>query len=241
MRLALISDLHGNLLALDAVLSHAREARVDQVICLGDVATLGPFPREVIQRLREENIRCILGNHDEFMLDAGLIHTYTEAPPVVEAVAWCRSVLSADDLDYLRSATRTLSLDLDGVDTLLVHGTPRSHMEEVLATTPDAELATRIGDARPAILAGGHTHLQLLRRFDGMTLVNPGSVGAPFAGVPVGGRPRILPHAEYATIDAVNGAFSVALHHLPLSLADLHAQARRSEHPMAAWLMAAYT
>ncbi len=240
MRLALISDLHGNALALQAVLADAARRGVDEIVCLGDVATLGPHPREVIAELRSRQIRCILGNHDEFMLDAGLIHTYTEAPQVVDAVTWCREALTDDDLAYLRAAQRSEHRRIEGVDVLLVHGSPRSHMEEIVATTPDDALSERLDGHRPQVLVGGHTHMQMLRRFDGVTLVNPGSVGAPFLGVARAGPPVILAHTEYATITFERGAFSVSLHHLPLSKAALRDQALRSGHPMADWLAAPY-
>ena len=77
MRIALISDLHGNEVALKAVLDDIEEVGVDQTICLGDVATLGPRPNAVLSMLRERGYPCILGNHDAFMIDPGLIHTYT--------------------------------------------------------------------------------------------------------------------------------------------------------------------
>src|SRR5262245_6343065 len=98
MRVALISDLHGSTIALDAVLADIARCAVDRIVCLGDVATLGPDPKGVLERLGDLGCSCILGNHDAFMLDPGLIHTYTEAPIVVEAVDWCRARLSADEL-----------------------------------------------------------------------------------------------------------------------------------------------
>ena len=86
MRIALISDLHANEVALRAVLADIDKVGCDEIICLGDVATLGPQPNAVIQLLRERTTRRILGNHDDFMLNRDLIHTYTESPLVVESV-----------------------------------------------------------------------------------------------------------------------------------------------------------
>src|SRR5579864_7644495 len=90
MRIALISDLHGNEVSLRAVLDDVARVGVDRLICLGDVATLWPRPRQVLAMLRALGCDCILGNHDEFLLDPALIHTYTEAPVIVDAVDWCR-------------------------------------------------------------------------------------------------------------------------------------------------------
>src|SRR5438093_1000775 len=98
MRVALISDIHANEVALQAVMADIKRVGVEQIICLGDVATLGPCPGVVIQTLRDLRCPCILGNHEAFLLDPDLIQTYTEVPVVVEAVDWCRGRLSADEL-----------------------------------------------------------------------------------------------------------------------------------------------
>ncbi|MCU1279158.1 MAG: putative protein phosphatase, partial [bacterium] len=131
-RVALISDLHGNLLALDAVLADAARADVDRIVCLGDVASLGPRPREVLARLRALGCDCIEGNHDAFLLDAALVRRYTETAIVVEAVDWCRAQLAPAELDFVRTFGSELKLPLDGGATLACyHGTPRSHMEDL--------------------------------------------------------------------------------------------------------------
>jgi putative phosphoesterase len=236
MRVALISDLHGNELALAAVLRAIAGAGADRVVCLGDTATLGARPREVLAMLRDAAIPCILGNHDEFLLDPALIHTYTEAKIVVDAVDWCRAELSADELAFVRTFVPELTIDLGGATLRLFHGSPRSNMEDLLATTPadalDAALAGRTGD----VLAGGHTHLQMLRQHRGALLVNPGSVGMPFREHAAGAVPVILPHAEYAIVTAVD----VTLHRVPLPRAALRAQAESVAHPLRTGLAAQY-
>src|ERR1700761_5970868 len=133
MRVALISDLHGNLVALEAVLADISAANVDRTICLGDTATLGPRPREVLETLSNRGIPSILGNHDEFLLDADLIGKYTEAKPIVGAVDACRSSLDRAHLDFVGGFARELDVDLDGATLGLFHGSPRSNMEDLLA------------------------------------------------------------------------------------------------------------
>src|SRR3954467_13712279 len=128
MRVALISDVHGSELALNAVLADIARTGVDQIVCLGDTATLGPRPREVLERLAELRCICILGNHDEFMLDEQLIQSYSEIPIIVEAVAWCRAQLLPADLQFIASFSRRFELELNGSGTLLLfHGTPESN------------------------------------------------------------------------------------------------------------------
>ncbi len=239
--LALISDLHANLLALDAVLADVERRGIDQVVCLGDVATLGPKPNEVIARLVELGCPCIMGNHDAFMLDPDLIHSYTEAPVVVDAVQWCRQRLGQAELDFLASFSSTLRLELDGVGVYLYHGTPSSHMTELLAVTPPEQLDAELGDVDALVYAGGHTHLQMLRQHRGKWVVNPGSVGMPFEQSVSGTAPVILPHAEYASIWVEEGRPTVMLHRLPLSPQALYDQANLApDNPITSSLLACY-
>src|SRR5258708_5784923 len=102
MRVALISDIHGNEIALAAVLAEIDHEAVDVAYCLGDIATLGPRPRETLDMIRSRGLRCVMGNHDEFLLLPDLISTYSTVPIVAEAVDWCRTELSTADLDFLR-------------------------------------------------------------------------------------------------------------------------------------------
>ncbi len=239
MRIALISDLHGNLIALNAVLEHIRHGRADRIVCLGDVATLGPEPARVLETLAGLGCPCILGNHDEFLLDPALIHTYTELPIIVDAVEACRATLAATEIEFVRTFHTTLDLDLDGTTLALFHGSPRSNMEDLLATTPAEALDAALG-TRSVMMAGGHTHLQMVRQHRGTLLVNPGSLGLPFEAYASGGPPRILAHAEYATIDAVAGTTSVTLHRVALDRGALAGQAARWDNPLRDYLVQQY-
>lgn len=242
MRVALISDLHGNELALDAVRRDIARIGVDQVVCLGDVATLGPRPNAVIQALRDMGCPCIMGNHDAFLLDPALIHTYTEAPVVVEAVDWCRDQLSTEELDFLRTFRATFDIDLGhGANLFLFHGSPASHMEDLLVTTPPDELDRLLGGHHATVMCGGHTHVQMLRQHRGTLLVNPGSLGQPFKEYVNGRQPTILAHAEYATIEAHAGGVSVDLRRVALDKAALRAAAQASDNPLSPFLVQQYS
>ncbi len=247
MKVALISDLHGNALALEAVLAAiTSQGGVDRIVCLGDTATLGPRPREVLGRLRELGCLCLMGNHDDFLLDAKLIRGYTEAPIVLEAVDWCRAQLTAEELAFVGGFARgVVTLELGGGATLaLYHGTPRSHLEDLLPTTPADEVERMLAGTAAAtatVLAGGHTHLQMLRQARGRWIVNPGSVGMPFREHVAGRAPEILAHAEYAVVEReVGGELEVRLRRLPLNRAALRAEATAVAHPLAASLAAQY-
>lgn len=227
MRIALISDIHGNSLALSAVLSDAERRRTDKVACLGDVATLGPRPREVLRRLRELDCPCILGNHDAFLVEPELVAAYTKVPVIAQAIDWCRAQLTEDDLAFVRGFAERTELALPGGRSLLLfHGSPDSNTRDVLATTPASELDALIGERRASVMAGGHTHIQMLRQHKGTWLVNPGSVGMPFREYVHGARPEIMPYAEYAIVDASEDAVGVELLRVPLDKDGLRAEVK---------------
>jgi predicted phosphodiesterase len=241
MRVALISDLHANEVALEAVLADAKRLGVDTTICLGDVATLGPRPKETLDRLREIGCACILGNHDEFLLDSDLIKGYSEVPAVVESVDWCRARLSSDDLDFLRGFSGTLRVPLDDNATLFVfHGSPRSHMENLLAETPADAVDEMLDGHIATVMAAGHTHVQMLRQHRGILLVNPGSVGLPFREYAAGREPTLLHHAEYAVVESNAAGIGVTLRRVEVSRAALRASVQGSDLPLAPMLRAQY-
>lgn len=241
MRVALISDLHGNDLSLRAVVEDVARVGADRLVCLGDVATLGPEPEVVLDRLRDLGCACILGNHDDFMLDAELIRRYTEVPVVVDAVDWCRARLSSRHLDFIRSFRADLEIPLDGGASLyLFHGSPRSHMEDIVATTPADDVDRFLDGHTATVLAGGHTHLQMLRQHRGMLLVNPGSVGMPFKEHVPGRAPTVLSHAEYAIVEGTRRGVQVSLHRVAMDRAALHRAARATDHPLRDMLAAQY-
>jgi putative phosphoesterase len=237
VRLLLISDLHGNELALEAVLDDARRVGHDQVVCLGDVVTLGPRPHGVLARLRDIGCPCILGNHDEFMLDTTLVRSYSRFPELVASVEATRQVLAEDELAFLRTFVRTLALE--GV--LLYHGTPRSNTQDLLATTPDEAVDGQLGDSPALVFAGGHTHLQMLRQHRGRLLVNPGSVGQPYREYAFGGPPAIMAHAEYAVVDVSPVGIGVDLRRVSLDKRALAAQVDGWDNPLAGRLRDVYS
>lgn len=240
MRVALISDLHGNEVALRAVLADVDRHGADRLVCLGDTATLGAHPREVLGLLEERDCTCIVGNHDAFLLEPELVKTYSEAPIIAEAVDWCRDQLGSSELDFVRRFVPTVDVHVGDERLLLFHGTPRSHMEDLLCTTPPEAVDEMLAGERALVLAGGHTHVQMLRQHCGMWLVNPGSVGMPFERYVSGKVPTLLPHAEWALVDVSRGHARVTLHRLALERAALRAEVAGSTNPLAPWLAAQY-
>jgi putative phosphoesterase len=242
MRVALISDIHANEIALRVVLADIDRVGVDELVCLGDVATLGPRPGTVIDILRERGCSCIMGNHDEFLVEPTLIHAYNGQKPVIEAVQWCRSEIDREEMDFVRGFERTHQIRMDDRSTLfLFHGSPQSNMIDILATTGADQLDDLLAGQVATVMAGGHTHIQMLRQHRGMLLVNPGSVGLPFREYVAGQPPTVLAHAEYATVEADHGRVSVSLHRIPLDRGCLRAAAQASDVPLRDALVQQYS
>jgi putative phosphoesterase len=230
MRIALISDLHANLVALDAVLADAAAAGAERVICLGDVVSLGPDPRETLARLRDAGIPCVQGNHDPLP---------PNPPCLAELEAWCEARLTPEEREWLRALPSRLEVPLDPTTTLLcVHGSPRSYDEQVLAETSDAALDAMLDGHPAAVTVCGHTHVQLLRRVRDRLVVNVGSVGMPFVEAYHGhGEPQVLPWAEYAIVAFEGGRLGVDLRRVPFDFQAFAERVRASGMPAGeAWL-----
>jgi putative phosphoesterase len=217
-RLALLSDIHGNGVALDIVLTDLARCGVEQIVCLGDLAAGGPQPREVVARLRELRCRAVRGNADGWLLDGLPAGRSEETRRLGEVVGWARAMLAPDDLDYLAALPATLTALVGGVTLLCFHGSPRSDVESLLATTPEHELDEVFGAAEASVLAGGHTHLQLLRRHRDRVLVNPGSVGLPLGSLTASEIGPPLPAwAEYALVQD-DGGIEISFRRLPVDV-----------------------
>jgi hypothetical protein len=175
------------------------------------------------------------------LLDPTLIHTYTDVPIIVEAVRWCQHQLSPEDVAWLRTFQPIMDLQLDADGRMLLfHGSPRSNVENLLATTAADELDRLLAGYHAPVMVGGHTHIQMLRQHRGALLINAGSVGLPFKEFSPDRPPAILPHAEYALVDVVQGITSVTLRRLPLDRAVMRAAVAASTTPLRAMLLQQY-
>ena len=224
------------------MLADIRKAGADRTICLGDVATLGPSPTLTIELLRAVGCPCIMGNHDEFLLNPELVHRYTENPMIIEAVAWCRARLSDEDLEFIGGFETLRRIELgQGMSALFYHGSPTSHMETLLATTPAEEIDRLLSGHTATIMVGGHTHVQMVRQHRGNLLINPGSVGLPFKEFSDGQEPTVLGHSEYALVSADGNGVSITLRRVPFDLATHRGAIAKSDHPMRGWLLGQYS
>ncbi len=178
MRVLVVSDVHGNWPALEAVAAVAHDA----VVCLGDVVGYGPEPAACLRWLRASGAELVQGNHDRALAD--------DVPPgcrpdferlAAAAAGIGRAQLTEGERVFLREIPRTRSLVLDGRRILLVHATPAEPLYSYLGPEPERWRASLASVDADLVLVG-HTHLPFRFRFDGIEVVNPGSVGQPKDG-----------------------------------------------------------
>jgi predicted phosphodiesterase len=249
VRVAILADIHGNLVALKAALADLRRRKVEKVICLGDVAATGPQPREVIELLQPLNWPCVMGNADETLArstpDIPHEKAWLQMPEedkrrMLELEEWTRKQLRRSHRSYLASFKPTVVfIPKNGPKFLFYHGSPRSNREEIFATTANDELARYLEGYEAEIFAGGHTHMQMLRRFQKSTIMNPGSVGLPIdVHPPWAGVVRNPTRAEYAIVNFAGKSFNLEFLSVPYSRADLETAVRYSGLPNADWWLA---
>jgi predicted phosphodiesterase len=227
MRLAIISDIHGNLLALETVLRDIATRAPDAIVNLGDCATSPLWPRETVELLDSLAIPTVRGNHDRWLV---------EEPPggITPSIRFTRSELSEGQRLKLASLPSLLRLD-PGV--LAVHGTPASDTSYLLEDSVDGRLALATGSTLEGRLSGvteslvlcGHSHTQHCAAVrTGCLALNPGSVGCPRAADSA--EPWHYeagsPHARYAVATRRPSGWSVDLLALEYNWAGVAAQAR---------------
>jgi predicted phosphodiesterase len=219
MRVAVIADIHGNAVALDAVLADLESHPVDRVVCLGDAIQGGPQPAEVVGRLRALGCPVVYGNADAFLL-TGESGAESLTPQQHAAREWSLAQLSEADRAFIAAFPPTVEIPLPRERRLLCfHGSPTSFDDIIFPETPEEEVRRLLGAHLPAILTGGHTHLQQLRRLDDSLFFNPGSVGYVYNTRAPGGGLRADPWAEYAILSADERRFSIEFCRVPFDVA----------------------
>lgn len=232
MKIALISDIHGNFTALEAVLAALKYESPDQIVCLGDVVVTGPQPREALAQVRELGCPVVMGNTDEWILSPTPFAIRSQTDQILYDIElWGAQKLADADLAFIRTFQPTIELGLgNGRSLLCFHGSPRHNKEVILATTPNEELAEKLAGQRAAIMAGGHTHTPLLRRYLDSLILNPGSVGLPFFNLPDGRRLNPA-WAEYALVTVEINHYNINLCRVPYSLDALRTAVTQSGMP----------
>lgn len=199
MRIAVLSDIHGNLTALDACLADLdSQGGADGVVAAGDHCLDGPKPKKVLQRLEEIGASAIAGNKDRVVFDESFAGELTAAERA--RIAWTRRELGERWLSWLRELPFALRIGEEENELLIVHANPRNDHEHLWPDADESVLERLIGDERAKAIAFGHLHIPYARLWRGRLLVNVAS-----AGLPKDGDPR----AAYAILTEREGGWEV--------------------------------
>jgi predicted phosphodiesterase len=209
-RLAVLADIHGNLPALEAVLSDLARTEVDQVVVAGDLINGGPFSPEVVERVLGMGWAVIRGNNELYLLDYATPRapahwqSYT-LPPVLHRQLGDRLV------GRIAMWPDALTLRFRDAPTVrVVHGSPRSHFEGISRMTSDDEISAMLGGVEETTVIAAHTHLALERRVGRWQVINPGTVGTPLDGTFA---------AQYALLDGDGDGWRVSFRRISYDLA----------------------
>lgn len=184
MRIAIISDIHGNAIALEAVLADIKQMGVDQIICLGDLANAGPFPSRCIDIVRDVADVVIQGNHELYVLgqhqpdDVG-------TSPIWSGIRWVQAQMRPDQMAYIQELPYSYNLVPEPHrSTLFTHGSPKSQFLGFRSDYDDEAFAERMMGLDNLTLFVGHTHRMLFQRWSRSWIINVGSVGMSLDGTP---------------------------------------------------------
>jgi putative phosphoesterase len=218
MRIAVISDIHGNDIAFEAALADIRRDQPDQIVCLGDAIQGGSQPAEVVRRLRELACPVVMGNADDFLL-TGVSKNPGESMSASQLAVreWQIARLSEADRRFIAGFQPGIEIALDANNHLLCfHGGPHSFNDIIFPHTPEDEFRHAFRDVHALAYCGGHTHLQTLRRLGDSIFFNPGSIGLVMDNRPNRIGPQHAdPWAEYAVLGYEPGRLAVEFRRVP--------------------------
>jgi putative phosphoesterase len=187
MRIALFSDIHGNIQALESVLADIGAQKPDAVYCLGDLVGYGANPNEVTERLRREGYPTVMGNYDDgvgFDRDeCGCAYReQAERERGQRSLEWTKARVTPGNKAFLRSLAHEIRFEAGGRRILLVHGSPRKINEYLFEDRPLSSFQRLAATSNADVILFGHTHKPYVKDVDGVTFVNIGSVGKPKDG-----------------------------------------------------------
>lgn len=202
MRIGLISDVHANVLALEAVLQSLQRRGVDMVVCLGDIVGYGPAPNETIELLRRSEVLCTLGDADE-RIAYGFARHRRRAGVADQTLEWTQGVLEHEHLQWLRELPVQRRIETPAGRLRAFHGSAEDPSERTNLQQDPMSLARLLERHRASILCSGGSHVPYFRRV-GIAgwVVNPGSVGLSLNGEP---------GADYALLDIEEGSVDVRM------------------------------
>lgn len=232
MLIALISDMHGNGLALEKVVEDLRRRAPDATICLGDAFQGGVDPVRVAELLDEIGCTTVLGNSDSWLVTGESAEQVNER--AFEIREWTKDQLGQQGLEMIQSFPMTHTAELeDGRTLLCFHGTPTSFDALVFPESTEAELEEALGDTDAALLAGGHTHISWTRSMSRYSYVNPGSCGVTYNRYMEQEEFFMYPVANYALVHSTKDGFGIEFCSIPFDREEMISRTIASGRPHA--------
>ncbi len=182
MKVAIFSDIHGNISALEAVMEDLENEDIDKMYCLGDLVGYGPYPNEVIELIKEKEIETVMGNYDKgvgFNLDdCGCAYKTEEKEALGDkSLKWTKEEVTDENKEFLKSLKENIKFEVEGKKVLLVHGSPRKINQYLFFNHPDSSIKKMLEQYEADIMVTGHTHLPYVKKIDDKIVINDGSVG----------------------------------------------------------------
>ena len=231
MRIAVFSDIHANIHALQAVLDDIETQQPDRTLCLGDLVGYGAFPNEVVEMIRKSGIPTIKGNYDDGVGyergDCGCAYkTQADRERGHESIVWTTQAVTEQNKAFLRQLLPSIELRSNGMTVKAVHGSPRRINEYLFEDRPIASLEKALDAAGTNVMVCGHTHLPYHKVIGNRHIVNDGSVGKPKHGNPlacyvileISNTLRV--HFRYVAYDYEAAAAAVEVVGLPQAFAE---------------------
>jgi putative phosphoesterase len=224
---AVITDIHANLPALEATLERAQNLGIERIYCGGDLVGYGPHPSEVCARIEELGIPTIYGNYDFAIAreqeDCGCAYVDRHDRELGQlSVAWTLEHADQRAKEFMLRLPFDLRFDVAGVPVHLVHGSPRKVNEYLFEDKP-ATLYRRLAAAEDGrVLAFGHTHRPWVHEYGGVLFVNCGSVGKPKDGDP---------NTAFAVLRPASGTVQVSIERVAYDADAVASEVRRSGLP----------
>jgi len=208
MKILLLSDIHGNYPALEAVSRQVQALACEQIFNCGDTTVYAPFPNETIDWLRQHKAFTIRGNTDDKIIKLLKGKTFKKPSNPEKRIMYTSTaaLLSAKNVEFLLELKKKKILRLSQVFVGLFHGSPADHEEFLFADTPWTRFKELAKETSCQVVITGHSHSAYHKYVDGVHFINPGSVGRMFDG---------RPEASYAILELTAGAITVTHYRCP--------------------------
>lgn len=182
MKIAVFSDIHGNIEALQEVMQDIKREEVDKLYCLGDLVGYGPYPNEVIEMIKENEIETVMGNYDQgvgFNLDDCGCAYKTKAKQKLgdRSLEWTQKEVTEENKKILKALKENIKFEAAGQKVLLVHGSPRKINQYLFFNHPESSIKRMMDQYEADIMLTGHTHLPYFKKIKDKVIINDGSVG----------------------------------------------------------------